>query len=72
MRNDIKVKAILKENGIQLIKYVGNKKYGQRVGENGVEVFQQYGIVVVHTNGIVSVDEMKEMLKDLDCEKAIY
>lgn len=74
MRNDIKAKAILRNNGVQLIKLSGNKKFAPRVSENGVELFQQYGDLVIYTNGIIGKKEIEELLvsNGIECPLYIY
>lgn len=65
MRNDIKVKSILKRNGLPFKKWNKNTKAPTIIAD-GIEVTQFYGQVVIYTNGFIEKSKVEELLKDFE------
>ena len=65
MRNDIKVKSILKKADYPIIKYGGHCK--NRVIADGIDVIQYCGIVVVSLRGFAPEDKITKLLDNINC-----
>lgn len=68
MRNDLKVKALLKRTGVPFKKYVKGT-LSERLIQDGVAVSQYCGIVMVELNGFLTVEEVKSIIAPLDLEE---
>lgn len=67
MRNDLKVKSILRKAGYPIIKY--NKSI---VIENGIEVIQQYGVVAISLRGLAKEEDINKLLDNSNIEYCIF
>lgn len=67
MRNDLKVKSILRKAGYPIIKY--NKSI---VIENGIEVIQNYGVVAINLRGLAKENEINKLLDNSNIEYFIF
>lgn len=65
MRNDIKVKAILRKAGYPIIKYGGHG--GNYLIKDGIDITQHCGIVVVALRGFAPEDKIEAMLDGINC-----
>lgn len=62
MRNDIRLKRIFKDAGYKLIKWVGHSR--SRVGEEGIDLFQHCGVVVIDLRHHYTEDEIVKLIPE--------
>lgn len=69
-RYDLTIKGMLRRNGMEIIRYGGASK--ARIINDGIEVQQVYGEILIDARGLYTKEEIMEVIKGLDVKVTIY